>query len=92
MPGSPRRIYRNLTDAQLLQLQASFFERTVNGSFTSLSGQGHSSQTEFGDLEDQQFELAFEMGVRGLGVANPPQIVYQQMYPQIPTSGNINVP
>ena len=77
MAGSPRRIYRNYSDAQLLRLKDALFQRELEGSFTSLSGQNHSSQREYSNAEDQLFELNYELGARGLGAANPPTVVYQ---------------
>ncbi len=78
MPGSPRRIFRNLTDAQLTQLQNAALDRALFGQLESLAGQGHSSTTKFDlSVDDLLFELNYELGVRGLGTPNLPQKVYQ---------------
>ncbi len=83
--GSPRRIYRAYSNAQLQALFDSLVQAQIEGRFTSLSGQGHSSQSEFGDMESQLFEVTYEMGVRGMnGVVNPPNKVYMNFNEQIP--------
>lgn len=78
MPGSPRRIFRNFTTAQIQQLIAAGFDRAIYGQIESLAGQNHSSTTRFDlSLSDLFFEANFELGVRGVGAANPPQVIYQ---------------
>lgn len=77
MAGSPRRIYRNLTNAQLDAVIAAAIERTTNGAFTALSGQGHSSSQEFVDPSDMLFEANYEKAIRANSL--PPQKVYQDM-------------
>jgi len=89
MAGSPRLIFKNYTDAQLLALHASVADRLLNGTFTSLSGQGHSSQMEWANPEDLLYELNFEMGRRGLGEANISQKLYQQFSNTCPTPSTI---
>lgn len=85
MAASPRRIYRNLTNAQLLQLQALAFDREAFGTVTGLSGQQHTSQLQFTASDDQLFELNAELSARGLLTALP-QKVYQTL------NGTCNVP
>ena len=74
---SPQRIYRYVTDEQLDAIIAAAIERTTNGSFTSLSGQGHSSTKEFYDPSTMLFEANYEKQVRTQSVL--PQKVYQNL-------------
>lgn len=78
MAGSPRRIYRAYSDAQVIALFNSLVDAQINGRFTSLSGQGHSSQSEFANMDDQLFEATEEMKARGLnGLTPTPTTIYQ---------------
>lgn len=75
MAGSPRRIYRNLSDAQLLQIRDAALDRIINGSFTNLSGAQKSSTREFVDPQDMLFEAEYEIGSRAGTLA--PSRTYQ---------------
>ena len=74
---SPQRIYRYVTDEQLDAIIAAAIERTTNGAFTALSGQGHSSSKEYLDPSVMLFEANYEKQVRLRAVT--PQKVYQNL-------------
>lgn len=68
---SPRRLFRNATQAQLDALLASALERALSGEFTSLSGAAKSSSKAWMDLQDQIFEINAELDRRnGVGRAS----------------------
>ena len=89
MPGSPRRIFRNFTTAQINQLIASGFDRAIYGQIESLAGQNHSSTIRFDlSLSDLLFEANFELDQRN--ATTPPQIIYQD-YSGLRQTGDITV-
>jgi len=80
MAGSPRRIFRSYTNAELLELRTSLMERMRDGAMTALSGAQKSASFEFANMEDQMFELDYELRARGIapsGATVGPNVVYQ---------------
>lgn len=87
--GSPCYIFKGLTVAELLVLRTTFLARISGGTYTSLSGQGHSASIEYMDPQQGLIEVNYALGQLGVApYALPPQTVYQQ-FTGIPASVSI---
>lgn len=75
MAGSPRRIFKGLTLAELNALKANFLSRIADGTFTQLGGAMKNSTREFIDPTDALFEVNYELQV--LAGTLGPTVVYQ---------------
>lgn len=85
--GSPSGIFDVFTTAQLNQLVASGFDRTVFGQIEALAGQNHSSTTRFDmSLEKMLQEAQFILRKRGIGCPAPPTKVYENFNRDCPQS------
>lgn len=75
MAGSPQRIFRSASDAQIQAIIDAGIGRAINGAFTNLSGAQKSSTREFMDLEKMLFEAEYEKALRAGTL--PPTRLYQ---------------
>lgn len=75
--GSPRRLFKGKSVAQLLVLQATFEDQLVNGRFTNSSGAQKSQTVEYGIAPDHGlFEANYELQILGY-IAPIPTVIYQ---------------
>lgn len=63
--AGPTRIFKYLTDAELLALKNAIIERMTNGAITATGGAGKSGSIEYMDLEDQMRSVQYEYDIRG---------------------------
>ncbi len=66
--GSPRRLFKHLTMAQLIEKQTELLDQVTSGRFTNLSGAQKSSTVSFGStsaedlLDEVNYEIDFQNG------------------------------
>jgi hypothetical protein len=61
--GSPRRIFKGLTVAELAVIKAAALERVTSGTFTQLGGAQKNSTIEYMKIEDILDEVNYELSV-----------------------------
>ena len=62
--GSPLRIFKNATLAEVQAAHAAALDRVTNGAFTNLSGEGTSSSKQYTDAKAILAEASYELDCR----------------------------
>lgn len=82
--GSPQRLFRFLTDAQLEELRTEGYSAALEGQFISTGGAGKAGTKQRLDLATFLLELNAELQARGLVDARPQKVTQILSYPPTP--------